>query len=176
MANDSAKKRVIINRELMQRYRRIILGVNALYVLFRMWYLWPSFSNWHMGGFALTSTIYAACYFMLSKAAAPKYAPLAEGGALISGGEDLGQAGVLEYTWDMLYTTLFVQLATGFLHDGFWLLFTIPPCIGVYFLWTKVIYPWISKPDSNAPLSAEEEKRRAKAEAKAGRVKYSKAR
>ena len=40
----------------------------------------------------------------------------------------------------------------------------------------KVIYPWISKPDAEAPLSPEEQKRREKAEAKAGRVKYGKAR
>lgn len=51
------------------------------------------------------------------------------------------------YTWDMLYITLFVQLTTGFISDFFWLVMLIPPSIGLYFLWTKVIYPWISRPD-----------------------------
>eukprot|EP00966_Prymnesium_polylepis_P289489 6686766-Prymnesium_polylepis.1 len=108
MANDAAKKRVIENAALMSKYRIVILAVNvlractqAVYVLFRVWYLWASFSGWHMGGFVLTSTIYAVCYFILHKAAMPKYAPLAQGGALTSGGENLGQAGMLEYTWDM---------------------------------------------------------------------------
>ena len=101
-----------------------------------------------------------------------------------------------------------LQLATAFIHDFFWILFTIPPSIGFYFLWyalalgrreggrvasavpvaltslnraaayagrIKVIYPWISKPDEEK-LSPEAEARRAKLEAKAGRVKYSKAR
>ena len=27
----------------------------------------------------------------------------------------------------------------------------IPPSIGLYFLWVKVIYPWISKPDEEEP-------------------------
>eukprot|EP00966_Prymnesium_polylepis_P274448 6341283-Prymnesium_polylepis.1 len=28
-----------------------------------------------------------------------------------------------------------VQLATAFIHDFFWILFTIPPSVGFYFLW-----------------------------------------
>ena len=38
----------------------------------------------------------AACYFLLSSSAAPKYAPFTEGGKLISGGTDLNQDGVIE--------------------------------------------------------------------------------
>ncbi|KAL3913332.1 MAG: hypothetical protein SGPRY_008018 [Prymnesium sp.] len=177
MANDAAKKRLLINRELMRKYALVILATNVAYVLFRIGYLWDSFSTWHACGYGLLCVIVGACYLMLRSAATPKYAPLAEGGALISGGENLDQAGVLEYTWDMLYIALFVQvLTTGFIHDGFFILLTIPPCIGVYYLWIKVIYPWISRPEESPPLSAEEKKRQAKAEAKSGRVKYSKAR
>ena len=65
-------------------------------MLFRMVYLWDSFSNWHMCGFGLTCTVYMVTYGLLSKAAAPRYAPLNEGGALISGGEDMDQKGVIE--------------------------------------------------------------------------------
>jgi len=177
MANDAAKKLVITNAALKRKYRLIILGINALYILFRVWYLWESFSGWHMCGLALTSTVYAVCYLIIHMSATPKYKPLHEGGALISGGEDMDmKGGVIEYTWDMLYTTMFIQLATGFLHDFFWLLFTIPPSIGLYYLWIKVIYPWISKPDEAAPETPEEIKRREKAEKQAGRVKYGKGR
>ena len=86
---------------------------------------------------------------MLSRAASPKYAPLEKGGQLLSGGADLSQEGVTEYTWDMLYVTMFVQLGTGFVSDLFWLIYLIPPSVAFYFLWTKVIYPWISKPDED---------------------------
>ena len=77
-----------------------------------------------MLGLALLLTVHAACWLLLSKSATPLYAPLEKGGALISGGEDLDQKGVIEYTWDMLYMTLFVQLTTGFVSDWFWLLYT----------------------------------------------------
>ena len=168
----------------------------ALYGLYRMAYLWDSFSNWHMVGFGLTSTIYAIIYFMFSKSAKPTYAPLAEGGGLISGGTDLDQKGVIEcarpahartrarfyrcgpwlaaartrpaagharcrYCWDMLYTSMFVQLGSGFVSDLFWLVYLIPPSVGFYYLWVKVIYPWISKPDEE-PEPMPEKKQKVK--------------
>lgn len=92
----------------------------VLYVAFRVGYLWDSFSNWHWAGFALTTVLYLITYFILAKAASPKFAPIAEGGDIISGGADLDEKGMTEYTWDMLYVTIFVQLATCFLSDVFW--------------------------------------------------------
>ena len=102
-------------------------------MLYRVVYLWASFSLWHMGGFALLLAVYGVVWFMLTKAAEPvcvrrpaqqhpvlpregqaararmhglspgskaqraarvcgRYAPLKDGGALISGGDDLDQA------------------------------------------------------------------------------------
>lgn len=152
MGNESAKKRKKENAELMSKYNMILLGCNvsahrrghiatashasqpgrrvfprvqAAYFAFRVFYLWASLSGWHMAGLALLLTVQAACWLLLSKSATPVYAPLEKGGALISGGEDLDQkGGVLEYTWDMLYVTLFVLLTTGFISDWFWLLYT----------------------------------------------------
>ena len=142
----------------------------ALYILYRMYYLWDTFSRLHMAAFAATTITYARLYFFLAKAAAPKYAPLAQGGALVSGGSDLNSKGVLEYTWDLLYTTLFIQLTTGFISDWFWLLGLVPPSIGLYYLWTMVIYPWISKPDEDPAAAA------AAAADRKQKVKYGKAR
>jgi hypothetical protein len=62
--------------------------------------------------------------------------------------EDLAAPGVLEYTWDLLYVTMFIQMTTCFLSDLFFLVSFIPPMIGFYHAWIKVIYPWISKPDA----------------------------
>ena len=64
------------------------------------------------------------------------------------------QAGVIEYCWDMLFVTIFVQLGTGFISDWLWLVYTVPPAIGLYYLWVKIVYPWISKPDEE-PQAAE---------------------
>lgn len=123
------------------------LCAQALYIAYRVVHLWDTFSAYHMAGAGILAFVYAVCYFMLARAASPKYAPLEKGGQLVSGGSDLSQSGVLEYTWDMLYVTMFVQLGSGFVSDWFWLVYLIPPCIALYFLWTMVIYPWISKPD-----------------------------
>lgn len=72
----------------------------------------------------------------------------------------------------MLYTTMFVQLTTGFLSDWFWLIYLVPPTIALYMLWTRVVYPWISKPDPEAvpqPQQSRQGERNMK-------VKYGKAR
>ena len=65
------------------------------------------------------------------------------------------QEGVIEYSWDMLFLTVFVQLGTGLLSDWLWLVYTIPPAVGLYYLWVKVIYPWISKPDEEPNVGQE---------------------
>jgi len=54
----------------------------------------------------------------------------------------------MEYTWDLLYVTMFVQITTCFLSDLFFLVSFVPPTIGFYYAWTMYIYPWISKPDA----------------------------
>ena len=142
--------------------------VQAIYILYRIYFLWSTFSSWHIAGFSLTSTVYLVCYFLLFRLDGPQYEPLEKGGALKSGGADLSQSGgVIEYTWDMLFVTQFVQLTTCFLSDWFWLIYLIPPNIGLYFLWTRIIYPWISKPDAE-PQQMEPEKMK--------KIKYGKAR
>ena len=168
MAGDAAKKLLKQNSATMSKYRLIILAVNAVYALYRIYYLWETFSSYHVAAFALTTFVYGALYLFLSSSATPKYKP---GGELLSVGVDLNQKGVIEYTWDMLYTTMFVQLSTAFISDWFWLLYLIPPAIGLYYLWTMVIYPWISRPDANADADPGNMKG-----GKAGRVKYAKGR
>ncbi len=71
------------------------------------------------------------------------------------------QEGVIEYCWDMLFLSVFVQLGTGFLSDWLWLVYTVPPAIGLYYLWVKIIYPWISKPDED-PNAGQEPKMKMK--------------
>lgn len=209
-------------------------ALQALYVLFRVYYLWDSFSRWHMGAYAAILLAYLALYSFLKLSATPKYAPLAQGGGLVSAGSDLEQKGLIEcvfpfspyvaahafpfithtffqggptrehkssesptpkstactpqvhptlssdshmrmplsfqrfcrYTWDLLYVTIFLQLSTGFLSDWFWLFSLVPPTIGVYYLWTMIIYPWISKPDPE-PMHGEQQQKGGKRPKKA---------
>ena len=65
----------------------------------------------------------------------------------------------------MLYVTMFVQLGSGFVSDWFWLFYLIPPAIGLYYLWTGIIYPWISRPDpeqDSSQVSSNQESARPK--------------
>ena len=145
MANSAAKERVKRNAALMSKYLKIILGCNAAYVAFRVAYLYSSFSRWHQAGFGVQLLSYGSLYGFLRMSARPKYGA---DGALLFGGEDMDSKGVLEYVWDLLYVTMFIQLGTGFVSDWFWVTAIFPPIIGFYFLWIWYIYPWISKPDA----------------------------
>ena len=170
MANSAAKERVKKNAVLMQKYFRVIMACNVravrprrdraaqppsctpaaqgVYIGYRVILLWSTFSNWHMAGFGAMLTAYAALYGFLWSSAMPKYDAT---GALIYGGADMDGKGVLEYSWDLLFVTMFIQLGTGLVSDWFWLTAIIPPIIGMYYLWVKVIYPWISTPDAEVP-------------------------
>uniref|UniRef100_A0A7S2DRR1 Transmembrane protein 208 n=1 Tax=Haptolina brevifila TaxID=156173 RepID=A0A7S2DRR1_9EUKA len=157
MAGSSEKKLMASNQAILSKYRWILLGLNALYVAYRVAFLWDTFSGWHAAGYALTIIVYAVCWWLFTMSAKPKFASVAEGGKLISAGIDLNQPGVMEYTWDIMYVMMFVQIGSGFISDWFWLFAVIPPSFGLYFLWIKVIYPWISKPDPEAQLAQEQQ-------------------
>lgn len=58
MANDSAKKMLAQNKATMSRYNMVLPAVNLIYIAYRMYYLWDSFSGWHMAAFAGTSLVY----------------------------------------------------------------------------------------------------------------------
>ena len=167
MGGDSAKRLLKENQETLRKNRLVIFGVSALYLAYRVAYLWETLSGWHIAGATLLMAVNVGTFWFLSMSASPKYAPLAEGGKLISAGVDLSQSGVIEYTWDLLYVNLFVQLTSGFVSDWFWLLYLIPPSVGFYYLWTKLIYPWISKPDAEPEDPS--------AQGKKQKVKYGKA-
>ena len=122
-------------------------STQASYLVFRVYFLWSSFSGWHIAGLAYTWTVYVVCMGLFFASAKPKYDEK-QTDKLVYGGTALDESGgVLEYTWDMLYETIFLQLATGFVSDWWWLVHLIPPNVAFYFLWIKVIYPWISRPD-----------------------------
>eukprot|EP00310_Coccolithus_braarudii_P023786 CAMPEP_0183351738 /NCGR_PEP_ID=MMETSP0164_2-20130417/26222_1 /TAXON_ID=221442 /ORGANISM="Coccolithus pelagicus ssp braarudi, Strain PLY182g" /LENGTH=175 /DNA_ID=CAMNT_0025523997 /DNA_START=13 /DNA_END=540 /DNA_ORIENTATION=- len=175
MANEGAKKRVIKNAAFLSKTKWLVLGTNGAFLFFRAYYLWASFSNLHMLAFAATSVVYLLTYMIFASAAQTRYD---EKGNLLDGGmhdlgEDLNKGGMIEYAWDMILLTIFVQITTALISDWFWLLYLIPPGVGSYFLWVKMIYPWISKPD--AP-SANELMQQQQMQGKGGRAKYSKAR
>ena len=89
MANEGNKKRLAANAAFMKTHTMILLIVNAIYLAYRVGLHFASFSGWHWAGLAFTSFVYLLTYYLLRESAKPRYAPLNDGGALLSGGEDM---------------------------------------------------------------------------------------
>ena len=98
MANEGNKKRLAANAAFMKTHTMILLIVNAIYLAYRVGLHFASFSGWHWVGLGFTSFVYLLTYYLLRESAKPRYAPLNDGGALLSGGEDMdAQGGVIEH-------------------------------------------------------------------------------
>ncbi|ESK97459.1 duf788 domain-containing protein [Moniliophthora roreri MCA 2997] len=89
-------------------------------------------------------------------------------GTLISYGEDLNQAGVTEWCFDILYITWTCQVGSGAFGDSFWWLYMVIPLYAVFKLWTSLIAPYffsrspVVQDDNNVaePTSKRQEKLR----------------
>lgn len=146
MANQAAKKTKQKNQEILNNTRNIILAVlvsfwwwwltvnQAIYVLYRVFYHFGSFSflNW-IGFFVLLGLLFF-CFFGITALAKCSYNSTGE---LVDGGADLSGSGLVEYDhpyshwhfryyFDVLYLTLFVLFASMF-SEWFWLTFLLVP-------------------------------------------------
>ncbi|KAH0587428.1 hypothetical protein H2248_006217 [Termitomyces sp. 'cryptogamus'] len=80
-------------------------------------------------------------------------------GSLISYGEDLNQAGVTEWCFDILYVTWTCQIGSGVFGEWFWWLYMVIPIYAVFKLWVSVISPiFLGRSSSRAPDTAIPEK------------------
>lgn len=59
-------------------------------------------------------------------------------GNLISPGSDLNQAGLIEWSWDVLYITWFCQIGSSILGERFWWLLSVIPCYAIYKAWSMI--------------------------------------
>ncbi|KAJ7047600.1 hypothetical protein C8F04DRAFT_14468 [Mycena alexandri] len=82
-------------------------------------------------------------------------------GTLISYGEDLNQAGVTEWCFDILYVTWACQIGSGAFGEWFWWCYMVIPLYAVYKLWTSVVSPMLglggSKPAKEDATADKEE-------------------
>lgn len=135
MAGGGAKRRADENKRTLQLIGVYILVCTAVYGVVRLW-LKGSTAAWgHYAGLAATLAAHALCY--LSIAAVGR--PVVQNGVVIDGGGDLSK-GVIQYYFDVLYVTGFVQVLSAFTDWG-WYVFLLVPGFGGYLLVTKVILP-----------------------------------
>jgi len=71
-------------------------------------------------------------------------------GALISPGDDLNQAGLTEWSWDIIYVTWACQAGSGLLGDWVWWIYLSIPLYAGYKLWSSFISPMLLGRSSGA--------------------------
>ncbi|KOS13334.1 hypothetical protein Malapachy_0256 [Malassezia pachydermatis] len=58
-------------------------------------------------------------------------------------GEDLSQAGLTAYMFDVIYITWFVHITTALLSRYFWWTFALIPMYALYLFYAKILEPFV---------------------------------
>jgi hypothetical protein len=149
MANASVKKLVKENADRLKALQQMILATNAIYMLVRCVVSYKTFSSTDAALWATFAIMYALPYMFIASAAKVTYS---DTGALLDGGIDIGQAGVLEYAHDALYVTALAHVGTVFSPYAALLLAVIP--LFVVFSAAKYLCGGPSQPSDNADVGA----------------------
>jgi hypothetical protein len=166
MANQAAKKTMKENARLLRNLRIQVAIFMGIYLLHFIWHF-SSVRFWDWVGLAVFSAINFFVYLGLRAYARPT---LNDEGEIVSPGSDLNQKGLIEYHWDLLYVTWFVQI-TSLYSKWFWLVMLVIPAFTVFKLWGTVIKPWLET-ESEETADPADKKRREKMEKKMNRTKY----
>lgn len=119
-------------------------------------------------GLSATSGAYKLLYDQLAGMAKATYD---DSGELIDGGFDMNGGGLCSYLHDVLYITIFVQLAS-IISDKFWLVYLVIPIFALYKLWQLVLYPFFFQSSVEDVEDEKAKRKREKMERKAGRTKF----
>lgn len=119
-------------------------------------------------GLSATSGAYKLLYDQLAGMAKATYD---DSGELIDGGFDMNGGGLCSYLHDVLYITIFVQLAS-IISDKFWLVYLVIPIFALYKLWQLVLYPFFFQSSVEDVEDEKAKRKREKMERKAGRAKF----
>jgi hypothetical protein len=76
-------------------------------------------------------------------------------GMLISYGEDLNQAGVTEWCFDVLYVTYACQIGSGLFGEWVWWLYLVIPLYAMFKIWTSFAGPMLGFGSSKGKESTE---------------------
>jgi len=147
MAGGGAKKRAEDNKRTIQLIGVYILVCTTVFAVVRLWLKSSTLTWGHYAGFAATLAVHGISF--LSIAAVGR--PLIQNGVVVDGGGDLSK-GVIQYYFDVLYVTGFVQVLAAFTDWG-WYLFLVVPAFGLYLLVTQVIQPLLkASKTEDAPM------------------------
>mmetsp|Transcript_16261 Transcript_16261/g.18090 ORF Transcript_16261/g.18090 Transcript_16261/m.18090 type:complete len:175 (+) Transcript_16261:15-539(+) len=156
MANQSAK-RIVKENKVTLMYMQVEMALfMVLYLLLRVWYFSSTYTTVHMLGTAVIVLVNLYVLWFMRSHAHAEFTPT---GDIKSPGADLCGKGIIEYHWDALYITWFVQLACN-LSSYFWFIFLIIPLFGIYKLWVDFIGPALAMRSGMAQRQEYQEGRR----------------
>ncbi|KAK3133403.1 hypothetical protein QOZ80_6AG0536140 [Eleusine coracana subsp. coracana] len=172
MAKQGAKKMKDENKKHMGFLLRLILASNVIYIIVRMVVLHSSFTWTHWIGLMVTSAAYFFPYKQLASMSQPVYS---DNGELLDGGFDLKNGGICEYLHDVIYITLFVQLASV-ISEKFWWTYLVIPVFAGYKIFGLLRGTLLSRGSEGEVEDEKTRKKREKMEKKAPRGKIIKTR
>ncbi|KAF9036074.1 DUF788-domain-containing protein [Hymenopellis radicata] len=159
MANASAKRIAQQNETTVRTLRLGLFLPTVVSLVLRLLFRWNSLSSIKFSLAIYIAATLPALFLSsyLIKIGTTRRDPTT--GTLISYGEDLGQPGVTEWCFDVIYITWACQIGSGAFGDWFWWLYMIIPVYAVFKLWTSAISPLLLGRSSSAPSAdATEEK------------------
>lgn len=131
MANSSTKKLIKSNATRLSRLRTLLIVSPAVYLAYLVFRA-PHFTPFHITILCISLLFQWLPYYFLWAAARPRYY---DDGHLQYGGEDISQAGVLEYAHDLIYLSSFVQVASILTKWAFLIVLVVP----VYAIYSSCI-------------------------------------
>ncbi|KAF8528874.1 hypothetical protein BU17DRAFT_80026 [Hysterangium stoloniferum] len=139
MANASAKRIAAQNEKAIQNLQLGMVLVNTLSILIRVFFQKrPVSFIWSFLRFILPSIPTVVLSLFIVRAGTPKRD---SAGTLLSPGDDLNQAGLLEWSWDVIYITWACQIGSSLLGEWVWWLYLIIPSYVGYKVWSSFISP-----------------------------------
>ncbi|KAI3429460.1 hypothetical protein D9Q98_005552 [Chlorella vulgaris] len=167
MAKGGDKRRLEANAKHLQKLQIAIAAANVAFLVIRLLLRRTTAGKLLWVAWLATLVVAAAAYRMIASSLAPAYGP---SGELLYSGQDLKVGGVMSYLHDVIYITLFVQLA-GCVTDYAWLAFLLIPAYALYMLVTMVLIPYMNQPKMHEGIETEaDRKRREKRERQSART------
>ncbi|KAK9385493.1 hypothetical protein V1515DRAFT_608251 [Lipomyces mesembrius] len=140
MANASGKKQAQANLTAIKNLHTASAIINAMYILSYLLFRRPR----SITSYLILSLPAWIIEYQLDKIGRPKYSQ--QNGSLVYPGENLSQAGLTEWLWDVVYVTWGCDLL-GFLvgRSWVWIFYLVIPVYGTYVAYTSFIGPMLKQ-------------------------------
>ncbi|KAF8520129.1 hypothetical protein JB92DRAFT_2896295 [Gautieria morchelliformis] len=141
MANASAKRIAAQNEKAIRNLRVgmiVCMGLSITIRLFLRRYTFSSIFSIMVYVTTLAPSMFL--YSFLVRAGTPRRDA---SGMLLSPGDDLNQAGLTDWSWDIIYVTWACQVGSSLFGEWVWWLYLVIPLYAGYRAWTSFISPML---------------------------------